>query len=385
MIFKQRRYSSYLWQSQEKKQTRNLASGLVTSVITLTLTLGMSAAVMANSSNSFITNAHLPTDAKATCTADVSSWFTGGTIVENGWVEPADGLNPIFADFTNNTRCDFYKWGAQMFLWLTSGVTTKHVFNTSPSFYNISVEQNNQRKFLSGNGPLQLAVRKSKTDEEIELGQAGGGDVLLSQDGSLVYYGLHANNVFALYTTGQKKNAFDNSSGWISVEEDAACLAQYKSCASEIKGFCKDQLNSCTHNNFPSTQAQLNIVSDFAASYGYPLTDTKAMAIELKTSWIDASTLSDKEKTNYVLTQAVVPEFNRSRPQGPWTVTGNNEKTLALVGMHVVGTVNGHPEMIWSTFEHVNNVPDNTYVYTSTQNQSATHSYNSSGTWNFLP
>jgi len=35
---------------------------------------------------------------------------------------------------------------------------------------------------------------------------------------------------------------------------------------------------------------------------------------------------------------------------------------LALVGMHVVGSVKGHPEMIWSTFEHENNSPNNSFL-----------------------
>ena len=333
--------------------------------------------------NHFSEKARLPIDVKPTCTANISPWF-GGRVTVNGWVQPANSLAPIFADFNNNTRCDFYKWGAQMFLWLTSGVGTKHVFNTSPGFYNVSVEQNKQRQFLTSDGLMKLTIRKGKTDTEIELGQAGGGDVLLSQKDSLVYYGLHANNVFALYTTGQKQGALNNTI-WISPDEDKACLAQYKACASEVKGLCKKQLEQCTHNNFPSTATQLKAVTDFAASYGYPITDGQALAMELKTSWIDASSLSKSELTQYVLTQAIVPTFNRSNPNGPWPVNGTTEKTLALVGMHVVGTVNGHPEMVWSTFEHVNNVPDNNYIYTTKKNLAKSVAYNSKGAWNFLP
>jgi hypothetical protein len=39
---------------------------------------------------------------------------------------------------------------------------------------------------------------------------------------------------------------------------------------------------------------------------------------------------------------------------------------MALVGMHVVGSTAGHPEMIWATFEHQNNSPNATYSYVST-------------------
>jgi hypothetical protein len=39
-------------------------------------------------------------------------------------------------------------------------------------------------------------------------------------------------------------------------------------------------------------------------------------------------------------------------------MTHQQEVTVALVGLHVVGRLDGHPEFVWSTFEHVNNAPD---------------------------
>lgn len=341
--------------------------------------------------SSFVEGAHLPGDVKETCKANITDWFAGDEVTANGWVKPANSLAPVFADFDNNTRCDFYKWGAQMFLWLTSGDSARHVFNTSPGFYNISVEEGGKREFLPG-GLLRLGVRKAKTDEQIELGQAGGFDVLVSQNDSLVYYGLHVNDVFALYTTGQKMGAFNDRLRWLSGQEDQACLAQYEKCASEIKGFCTKQLEHCTHNNFPSTKPQLDIVAEFAEGYGYPLGyDKIALALELKTSWIELDQIIDPDqKATYVTERAVVPVFDRApinaeTKNQQWTIVGTKETTLALVGMHVVGTVNGHPEMIWSTFEHVSNVPDATYKYMSTSTEGkGTHAYDASGTWNFM-
>ena len=359
-------------------------------LLTAALWAGNSVAASEVSAESdFVKNAHLPSDVKQTCHADIASWFAGDEVTANGWVKPANGLAPIFADFDNNTRCDFYKWGAQMFLWLTSGNSANHVFNTSPGFYNVSVEEDGKREFLPG-GLLKLGVRKAKTDEQIELGQAGGFDVLVSQDDSLVYYGLHVNDVFALYTTGQKMGAFNDRLRWLSGQEDLACMAQYKSCASEIKGFCSKQLEHCTHNNFPSTKPQLDIVSEFAADYGYPLGyDKIALALELKTSWIELDQIIDpQQKATYVTERAVVPVFDRApinpkTKQQQWTITGTKETTLALVGMHVVGTVNGHPEMIWSTFEHVSNAPDAAYDY-MTATGKGTQAYDASGKWNFI-
>jgi len=343
MMIKSNKRKFLLQQKYKKKLFRNILGGVSL--------LAFSASAFSDAA--FVNNARLPTNAKATCVADVASWFAGGRVVANGWVKPANSLNPIFADFQNNTLCDFYKWGSQMFLWLTSGNRDQHVFNTAPVFYNVSVESNNQREFLAEYGPMKLMVREAKSDEEIEIGQAGGNDVLISQKNSIVYYGLHANDVFALYTTGQKNGAFTS--------------------------------DSSLNNNFPSTQAQLNTVADYAASYGYPLgMDKIALAMELKTSWVDASTLADS--SNYILTQAIVPVFDQSAAKGPWPVTGNQQKTLALVGMHIVGSVDAHPELIWTTIEHVNNVPDNAYIYTTTSGTTGSKGYNSSGkNWQFLP
>jgi hypothetical protein len=55
--------------------------------------------------------------------------------------------------------------------------------------------------------------------------------------------------------------------------------------------------------------------------------------------------------------------------------------TLALLGVHVVGTSNGHPEMIWSTFEHFNNTPNGTYQYVNTGGTTTTVNQNTNGSW----
>jgi len=55
---------------------------------------------------------------------------------------------------------------------------------------------------------------------------------------------------------------------------------------------------------------------------------------------------------------------------------------LALVGMHVVGSTLGHPEMVWAMFEHVGDAPLASYSYSSAAGQQ-TVSQNKSGTWLF--
>ncbi|QKX04662.1 hypothetical protein HN014_06960 [Aquimarina sp. TRL1] len=58
-------------------------------------------------------------------------------------------------------------------------------------------------------------------------------------------------------------------------------------------------------------------------------------ALELKISWVAAAALADT--STYYITDGII----------------NGEKTkIALLGMHVVGIVENHPEFIWATFEH---------------------------------
>jgi hypothetical protein len=58
-----------------------------------------------------------------------------------------------------------------------------------------------------------------------------------------------------------------------------------------------------------------------------------------------------------------------------------------MVGIHVVGSTNGHPEMVWATFEHKNNDPEGTYTYNSTLTPPPpnphTVNFNASGAWTF--
>lgn len=79
---------------------------------------------------------------------------------------------------------------------------------------------------------------------------------------------------------------------------------------------------------------------------------------------------------------ATVPTYNESNTN-QWTPSGQQTIQLALVGMHVVGSTAGHPEMIWSTFEHVGNTPDGAYSYVNTSNVTTPIAQNTAGTWLF--
>lgn len=70
-------------------------------------------------------------------------------------------------------------------------------------------------------------------------------------------------------------------------------------------------------------------------------------SLELKVSWVDVNTIPTAEQQNFFTTTAAV------------TTDGNTyvNKTVALLGMHVVGVVINHPEFIWATFQHADIAP----------------------------
>ncbi|MFO1052732.1 MAG: hypothetical protein U1F36_11005 [Planctomycetota bacterium] len=187
---------------------------------------------------------------------------------------------------------------------------------------------------------------------ETEQGQADGG-VLMAQNGSLVYYALTVNNVFALYRTMQGATVPSGT-------------------------------------KFPLTQADLDAITAFAAANGKaPVIDAEALAIEIKSSWVEAAGLADADK--FIQMKAVVPTYDKSNPND-WVPNGTKTTTLAMVGMHVVGSTGstnpansnqGHPEMLWATFEHVSNGPAAQYSYAKQPSGTTTVPQNTAGNWVF--
>jgi len=70
-------------------------------------------------------------------------------------------------------------------------------------------------------------------------------------------------------------------------------------------------------------------------------------ALELKVSWISIDAIPKQQQKDYFVTQAAVVNKKGTYVQ----------KTVALLGMHVVGIVKNHPEFIWATFEHNDMAP----------------------------
>jgi hypothetical protein len=180
------------------------------------------------------------------------------------------------------------------------------------------------QKFIVGG--LPIFIDSSGTVIEVEQGQADGG-VLMAKNKSLIYFSPIVNDVFAYFLTGTKDGGITPAP-----------------------------------TQFPTHAAELSQITTFAGKHSVTFPDPDALAIELKASWIDAAGLPNLD--TYITTQASIPTYNTSNPK-QWTPNGTKNVTLALIGIHVVGSTAGHPEMIWASFEHVGNSPNASYQYNS--------------------
>jgi hypothetical protein len=153
--------------------------------------------------------------------------------------------------------------------------------------------------------------------------------VQLAQTNSLVYYAITVNDVYAYFRTGVANN----------------------------------QISA---DKFPTAYMDLKQITDFAGMHNKTFLVPNALVVEIKTAWIEAGGLPDLN--SYITIKATVPTFDRSNP-ARWVPNGWKTVDLALVGMHVVGSVVGNPEMVWATFEHLGNAPNASYTYNSTSGQ----------------
>lgn len=173
-----------------------------------------------------------------------------------------------------------------------------------------------------GLGRMPIFVLRDGTIINPEVAQSDG-QAQLTQSGSLIYYGIMVNDVYAYYLTGQKSGA--------------------------IAG-----------NKFPVNAANLAAITSFATAHGHTLLNPNALAVEIKSSWVEATAVADPAQ--YVTMSARVPLYDRTDP-AHWVQTGSKIAKVALVGLHVVGSSFGHPEMIWASFEHVGNTANVAYTY----------------------
>jgi hypothetical protein len=295
--------------------------------------------------NGALQQTRLPQDVLDSCSvsdADFAKWFAEGKVTEGGFVNPANSVA-----FLSSSNCNFYKWSEQMFLWLTSNGQKYNGGNTvleSPVFYVVSSPDSKGLRGLMQYKKGDLLDASANINRiNTEEGQATD-NVLLDKNGNLLYFITFVNDVYA----AQLNMAVNDPS---------------------------------SVTRFPTTQAELDNIVTFVKKNkpSLPLLEPNTLAIELKTSWVKLE--KGMDKADYITIESDIPVYDKTN-DSTWTLNGQMTKaTLALVGMHIVGSAAGHPEMIWSTFEHQSVTPNARYQYVNKEGKVVDVQPDNSGTW----
>jgi hypothetical protein len=366
-----------------------------------------------------------------------NTWFASGHATENGLVLPANSVT-----FGHNNNCEFYQWSWQMFAWMTSpasgsGYGSGGTVMESPVFYTASAADSTGNRYfiphISGqplrvfpspivqNGPNNLPMIKDKKGNLLEVVprqegvkpmllsgtrrvtinsvdiDAAGKPVFKDQAGKIIQnpkalITLKGNitKMVQEFTASNGQSVFLTAQGEV-VESEvgqathnglisrAGSLVYYISMVNDVYAFflsgAKDSLISGAE--FPITAQQRDSICAIARANGTTLPDSNALAIEIKTSWVEAETVPDPD--NYITIDAFVPTYNKM--DSVWVPNGEKKVKLAMLGMHVVGSTAGHPEMVWATFEHNQNAPNAAYQYLNADSVMVTQPADSSGQW----
>jgi hypothetical protein len=221
------------------------------------------------------------------------------------WTEPSLPDDQVIDDFKTNSRCDFQQFSWQTFLYLIQPAedNTKLVFETwetKESVFNLP-----QADCAQPGDRVLGQLAKISFEEFLEAGRPRP---LVDQNGNWVHYEQRANTPEITY--------IDNCQ-----LTNAACRAAT-----------------------PTPAIKLPPLS----GTGDPTLDQDS--IEIKTSW-RVMTAEEIEANQYYMIEdvTVAPySFSESCKAGV---------TLGLVGVHIVHKTPGNHEWVWSTFEHINNVP----------------------------
>jgi hypothetical protein len=233
-----------------------------------------------------------------------------GNVDTNCFAEPAwflDSHIPRNQEPDSGKECQFYQWAWETFLY----ITRPEKKGGSPRFLNFVTPTElfgNDATPLFKNradNALTLAprVEESKIVSPLEdVLQANSKGILIDQNGHVVYYAQHVNAVFAKFVKQRHLNNMDTLLAFDPQKE------------------------------FPSG------------------------SLELKSSWKIVNKGEDASK--FYTTKAWVSKFVLKNGKIQIDPTQTRQETVALLGIHVVGVVDNHPEFIWATFEHDDLAPN---------------------------
>jgi hypothetical protein len=225
--------------------------------------------------------------------------------------------------------CQFYRPAWQQFLVATQPVGTSPAFLGYPSFEQIfqpatAVSAKSKpgelltlklvpRNIQRPNDP-NAGQQKLSDDIQAGIGGAPGGN-LIDQHGHFIYYAIHVNPAFLQFL---------------------------------------QQHNLTTVNGIKQLDSTLSSLT-FLGSDADIASGANTNVAEFKSAWMIVD--GNNPPPTYFVVPAQIPHY---------VVNGNtlvqevqngkpvtDEVSVALIALHVVFTLPGHPELIWSTFEHV--------------------------------
>jgi hypothetical protein len=232
----------------------------------------------------------------ATCSAD-PQWLSA--------IRTLQDSNPD----SPNDDCPFYRAAWQHFLFVTqassAGIPAFLSYKTSQDLFGTTTEALVEQR---ASDRLDLTPRVAPEPHDtgreeqdavgsLDVFQAGFRGILVDQQGRPVFYSIHVNNNFNDFLVA---------------------------------------------NNLTTKAALLAMPENLAFPRGI---------IELKAAWQIVG--DDPVPDNYITTKARVPLLTIRNHHIVVDTAHTRTVTVALLGLHVVFTLDGHPEFIWSTFEHV--------------------------------
>jgi len=216
------------------------------------------------------------------------------------WFPHSQTPEPDSAGFQSTSNCVFHQWSWQSFLWLTQDVNGKPRFE---HFTKDGIE--------TTPGVLDPLIGRSGKARTLDLiNQAGPDGIMVDLQGHAIYYEIFSDSTFGDFI--QKNGLLD--------------------------------------------PAKLRA---FDANTSFPIDSlTLKAAWKVVTPGEDVSSFYTRRARVAVLTEKDGKITVATEMKDGKEVAKTISVPVALVGFHIGGTVNGHPEMIWATFEHVNNAPD---------------------------
>ena len=212
------------------------------------------------------------------------------------WFPHARTPRPDADAFVGQSQCAFHQFSWQAFLWLTQEGPSG-----GPRFLSLTTPGELYGQGL-GAGLLPRMAKSADPEPIDEFLQAGTDGIMTDLQGHPIYYSQYVDSVFDTFLRSRN-------------------------------------------------------LTDTAALYA--LDDTVTFpngATSLKASW--KRVLDGEDASDFFTMQAEVYELANRAGAIVVDTTRTSTKTLALVGFHIAVRVEGHPEMIWATFEHERNAPN---------------------------